>query len=188
MVKRWIWTLGLVAALLAPARTASADLFSEVFGKRSGGERKKTEAKAAASSTHKFKFSVYLTTGDVLKGVEYKGGSAKKNSTFRFISNFESDIDVKTTFVKYVDMDMIGDHVLEEEYTQSKADRVYLRNQDYLTGKIVGFTPKDVLVTTTYGDLKADISQVRYIMLRNPSAASTTEMPASTPVPVEESK
>lgn len=187
MVKRWMWTLGLVAALLAPARMASADLFSEVFGKRSG-EKKKAEAKASAASSYKFKFSVHLTTGDVLRGIEYKGGSTKKSGSFRFVSNFESDIDVKTSFIKYVDMDMIGDQVLEEEYTQSKADRVYPRNQDVLTGKIVGFSAKDVLITTTYGDVKVYITQVRYVMFRNPSAAASTEMPASTPVPVEESK
>ena len=129
----------------------------------------------------KFKFAVYLTTGDVLKAVEYRGGGATKKGSFRFISNFESDVDIKTPFIKYIDMDMIGDQPLEEEYLSSKSDRVYLKNQDYLTGKVVGFTANDVLVTTTYGDLKASVSQVRYVMFRNPVTQSE---PAKAPAAV----
>ncbi len=179
MVTRWVRAVGILTVLaLAAVRPASADLFDQIFTK--GGAKKKNSAQSTGQD-RRFKFVVYLTTGDVLKAEEYKGGSSSKNSSFRFISNFESDIDVKTNFIKYVDIDMIGDQTLEEEYTQSKADRVYLKNQDYLTGKIVGFTSKDVLVTTTYGDLKADITQIRYLMFRNPAAMSQSESaPAST--------
>lgn len=154
--------------MVLAARPASADLFQEILG-----GKKKSESPAQAAS-RKFKFMIYLTTGDVLKGVEYKGGSSGKKGSFRFISNFESDIEVKTAYIKYVDMDMVGDQTLEEEYINSKSDRVYLKNQDYLTGKVAGFTARDVQVTTSYGDLKADINQVRYIMFRNPSTTVET--------------
>lgn len=170
-MKRLLCTIGSLAILLC-ARPASAGLFEDIMG---GGSKKKAAAQAKEAFTRKFKFVVHLTTGDMLKGIEYKGGGTRKKGSFRFISNFESDIDVKTAFIKYVDMDMIGDQVLEEEYLSSKSDRVYLKNQDYLTGKILGFSAKDVLVTTSYGDIKADIAQVRYVMFRNPGAAAETK-------------
>ncbi len=161
-MKRWLCALAALA--LMAVLPASADLFQEILG-----GKKKSESPAASGPARQFKFMVYLTTGDVLKGVEFKGGSSGKKGTFRFISNFESDIDVKTPYIKYIDMDMVGEQMLEDEYVNSKFDRVYPKNQDVLTGKVVGFTAKDVQVTTSYGDLKASVGQVRYIMFRNPS-------------------
>ena len=157
-----IWVIvSALAVLLGAVRPAAADLFKDVF---SGSGKKKAEEKAQ-SIARKFKFVLYLTTGDVLKAVEYKGGGTSvKKGTIRFISNFESDIEVKTGFIKYIDMDMIGEQILEEEYASSKSDRVYLRNQDFVTGKVTGFTAKDVLVATTYGDLKVSAMQVKYVI------------------------
>lgn len=172
-MKRWFWAAMLAGLITAWAMPASAGLFEDVIGK---SPKKKAEAQAAASA-RKFKFFVYLTTGDVLKAMEYKGAAKKGN--FRFISNFESDIEVKTSYLKYIDMDLIGDQVLDEEYASAKADRVYLRNQDYVTGKVVSFGAKDIQVATTYGDLKVDALQVRYIMFRNPVTSVESPMRAT---------
>lgn len=177
-MRRWLWIAGIAAGLGLAVPAAQADLFDSIMH---GGSKKKAEPKSTMSPERKFKFAVYLTTGDVLKAVEYRGGGKTKKGSFRFISNFESDIDIKTPFIKYIDMDMIGDQPLEEEYLSSKSDRVYLKNQDYLTGKVVGFTANDVLVTTTYGDLKASIPQIRYVMFRNPVTHSE---PAKAPAAV----
>lgn len=184
-MNKWISTslaILLAGAFAAPAR---ADLFDQILG---GGSKKKAQVQTEAVA-RKFKFVIHLTTGDVLKAVEYKGGGSSKKGSFRFISNFESDIEIRTPFLKYIDMDMVGDQVLEEEYLSSKQDRVYLKNQDYLTGKVVGFTAKDVMVATTYGDLKASVGQIRYVMFRNPAASADvsskapSSMPAASPAP-----
>ncbi len=162
--------IAFAVTLAVPAR---ADLFDQIFSGVNKGKKK--VATPTETATKKFKFSVYLTTEDVLKAIEYKGGSTagrKSTGILRFISNFESDIEVKTTFIKFVDMDNVGDQPLLEEYASAKFDRVYLKNQDYLTGKVVGFGPKEVSLQTTYGDVKASIHQVRYIVFRNPAAIS----------------
>lgn len=174
-MKKWIWAVAVMAIVAFSIRPASAGIFDDIV---SGVNRKKADKRVDAF-VRQFRFVVYLTTGDVLKAVEYKGTTGgRKKGSFRFISNFESDIDVRTSFVKYIDMDNIGDQTLEEEYVSSRSDRVYLKNADYLTGKIVGFTSKDVLITTTYGDLKAAIPQVRYLIFRNPSTTPEFMMPA----------
>lgn len=163
-------------ALVAFSRPAMAgSLFDQIM---SGGGRKTKEQKSADAAARKFKFTVHLTTGDVLKAIEYVGGGMMgRRAGFRFMSNFESDITVKLPFVKYVDMDMIGEEVLSAEYAEAKADRVYLKNKDYVTGKIEGFTAGDIKVATTYGDLKVDITQVRYMMFRNPATGPAPETP-----------
>ena len=163
----------ILAALAVTGRPARAGLFEDIMG---SGSKKKPAVAQGAAVERRFRFIVYLTTGDILKAVEFKGKGSRQKGNFRFISNFESDIEVRTSFIKYIDLDNVGEQALEEEYVSAKSDRIYLRNADYLTGKIIGFTAKDVLITTTYGDLKAAVPQVRYMMFRNPS--TTPEHPA----------
>lgn len=182
-MKRWMITMGLMLAITAiMAGPALSSIFDDI-GLTSKKGKKSDATKTVSTAPAKVKFQLYLTTGDVLKAVDFKGGTAGKSGTIRFISNFESDIQIKTPYLKYVDMDMIGDQKLEEEYGSTTADRVYLKNQDFLTGKVTGFTTKDVQIATSYGDVKAAITEVRYIMFRNSGAAAATEAAPATAQP-----
>lgn len=180
-----VLALGIFLAAMFPM-PSSAGLFEDLGLK---GAAKSKEAKAADVASRKFKFTVHLTTGDVLKAIEYGGGSSSKKGVFRFVSNFESDIAVKLPFVRYVDMDMIGEESLSAEYATSRADRIYLKNKDFVTGKIEAFTNHDIRVATTYGDLKIDVTQVRYIIFRNPAAGGAQmESPKPAPSPAKPAK
>ncbi|MBI4179832.1 hypothetical protein HY522_10470 [bacterium] len=174
--------MALLGALIlaVPAAVRAENIFDQILG---GVKKSKVDRKADEAS-RSFKFTVHLTTGDVLKAIKYEGGGYRSKGSFRFISNFESDISVKLPFIRYVDMDMIGEETLASEYTTSTADRIYLRNADYVTGKIEGFSARDIRVATTYGDLKIDVTQVRYIMFRNPATGS----PAGPAKPAKEKK
>lgn len=155
MMKHWIFRAALVAALIATAVQA--------------GHARMKLGKTADVDLSKVTMEVHLTTGDVLKGVEYiskprLGGGA----AFSFRSNFDAVIEIKLPYLMYIDFGP-GGVALADRQMSAKEDEIHLKNGNLITGTIAGFSGGEVKIATDYGDQEIEVAGVKHIIFRNRS-------------------